>query len=455
MDNQHARAVHAVKVDFRQMMSLAGSAGGVQAMTAVVGILTIKVVATLGSSAIAAVTSGQRLFFLIQSILFGLNIGAMALIAQSQGRGEHGEASHWLRVTLVLGVAITIGLSVCFWWLAEPIMYSLGLTDPEALHEGASYIRELSLYCWFIAIYFIIASALRALSIAWLPLASGIFLNGTTLALTYLLAGNWQYYTDSGSAAVAKAAGIGNLLGLILMLGLLYPRWREFFIARWSLSGGRRLWRISYPAIMEQLFRQVAVLSFLWVVARYGTAPYAAYGAGIMLISVSFVVGYGFSVSANVMIGQAVGKNDLAMAKRILHVALGFSLTVMTIMGLLLGIFCEPLSLWLIGESDVTYYTSVFIYFFAVAQPVMAIDFVLTGACQGTGDTRWPMFTVLLSNFVIRFGGAFILMLLDAPVEWIFGMIVLDYVVKTGLMCWRVFRQPWPRVVLNEVEAKS
>ena len=52
----------------------------------------IKIVAGLGTSAVAAVTTGHRIFFLIQAILMGLSVAATALISRSWGAKDAEEA---------------------------------------------------------------------------------------------------------------------------------------------------------------------------------------------------------------------------------------------------------------------------------------------------------------------------------------------------------------------------
>ena len=66
-------------VNIRQLLALVFSAGGVQAMTAIVGILTIKFVSPLGSQTIAAVTGGQRLIFIVLAIMLGVIFGPLIL----------------------------------------------------------------------------------------------------------------------------------------------------------------------------------------------------------------------------------------------------------------------------------------------------------------------------------------------------------------------------------------
>ncbi len=53
-----------------------------------VGFIHVKIVAQMGTSAVAAVTTGHRVFFLMQAMLMGVSVAATALIARSWGAGQ-------------------------------------------------------------------------------------------------------------------------------------------------------------------------------------------------------------------------------------------------------------------------------------------------------------------------------------------------------------------------------
>ena len=65
-----------------------------------VGFMHIKIVAQLGTSAVAAVTTGHRVFFLMQAILMGLSVAATALIARSWGADQlkQAEMVAWMQL---------------------------------------------------------------------------------------------------------------------------------------------------------------------------------------------------------------------------------------------------------------------------------------------------------------------------------------------------------------------
>ncbi len=70
-----------------------------------VGFLHIKIVAQLGTTAVAAVTTGHRVFFLVQAILMGVSVASTALISRSWGAQQvrHAELVSWTSLVIIRG----------------------------------------------------------------------------------------------------------------------------------------------------------------------------------------------------------------------------------------------------------------------------------------------------------------------------------------------------------------
>ena len=96
-----------------------------------VGFLHIKIVAGLGTSAVAAVTTGHRVFFLVQAILMGVSVAATALIARYWGASKLERAENGAWTSILLSVALAAVLSFpyfsrqaaspdCLAWMQKP-----------------------------------------------------------------------------------------------------------------------------------------------------------------------------------------------------------------------------------------------------------------------------------------------------------------------------------------------
>jgi putative MATE family efflux protein len=200
---------------------------------------------------------------------------------------------------------------------------------------------------------------------------------------------------------------------------------------------------VGYPAALEQLVFQSGFIAFTFLIARYGTAALAAYGIGVQILSVSFVVGFGFSIAASTLVGQHLGAQDPVRATASGWHAMWLAVASMSALSVLIIALAEPIARTMIDDPEVVRLTVAFIYTLGAVQPLMAVDFALSGALRGAGDTRFP----LVSTFASLIGGRVLLAMLFAwrglRVEWIYGALLADYVIKATFMIARFRSGRW------------
>jgi putative MATE family efflux protein len=410
-----------------------------------VGFVDIKIVGSLGAAAVAAVTTGNRMFFVMQALLMAVTAGTTALVARAWGAGDRAEAERVTRVSLALCVVLALLLTVPGVVFAEPLARFFRL-DAEAVELAAVFIRWLSVFNASFAVFFVLGVALRAAGDMRTPLWTGALTNVVNVGLVYGLVYGELGLPALGVAGAALANGLAGALGALLLGAL----WLARRLALGPGPGGalsrervRRLLRIGYPAALEQGAWQGGFLAFLWIVSLYGTAPYAAYGIGVNILSFSFVVGFGFSIAASTVVGQRLGARDPAGATRGGWRATRLSIAAMVGLGGAILLGARPLAAFMIEDPEVVRLTVVFIYILGAVQPLMAVEFTLGGALRGAGDTRFPLLTVLSGLLGVRVLLAALFARLGLGVEWVFAALIADYVVKASMLCARFARGRW------------
>ena len=414
-----------------------------------VGVISIKAVGTLGAEAVAAVGTGQRMVWVFQALLMAVMTGTTALVARAVGSKNMIEAAHVTRLAIGVSIALSLITTLVIVLFAEKFIGIFGL-DPVAQELAVTYLTISILFIPFMAIGMVIGAALRAAGDVKTPMYIGIF---TNIIAIYLLLGlvNGQYGMPKlGILGAALAMGIAFTIGAAIQLylwlanKLVVPLGKAGSFTKERL---RQLITISYPAGIESFVFQFGMLSFFWIVAMYGTEEVAAYNIGVNILMLSFILGNGFSVAAATLSGQFLGASDPVAAYKSGYQAAGMTMLAMSLSGLLLAFFAEPIAWFFIQDEEVVKFAVIFVWIFAMAQPFMALEFSLGSTLRGAGDTRSPLVITIIGLLVIRVPIAFLLYYLEMPVQWIFATLIIDYFVKGILLITRYRSKRWMKVL--------
>ena len=414
-----------------------------------VGVISIKAVGTLGAEAVAAVGTGQRMVWVFQALLMAVMTGTTALVARAVGSKNMIEAAHVTRLAIGVSIALSLITTLVIVLFAEKFIGIFGLA-PVAQELAVTYLTISILFIPFMAIGMVIGAALRAAGDVKTPMYIGIF---TNIIAIYLLLGlvNGQYGMPKlGILGAALAMGISFTIGATIQLylwlanKLVVPLGKAGSFTKERL---RQLITISYPAGIESFVFQFGMLSFFWIVAMYGTEEVAAYNIGVNILMLSFILGNGFSVAAATLSGQFLGASDPVAAYKSGYQAAGMTMLAMSLSGLLLAFFAEPIAWFFIQDEEVVKFAVIFVWIFAMAQPFMALEFSLGSTLRGAGDTRSPLVITIIGLLVIRVPIAFLLYYLEMPVQWIFATLIIDYFVKGILLITRYRSKRWMKVL--------
>jgi putative MATE family efflux protein len=426
-------------------------------LASLVGFVDTKIVGSLGAPAVAAATTGNRIFFIMQALLMAVTAGTTALVARSWGAGDRGEAEHVTRVSLGLCAGLAVGVSLPVMVFSHALAGIFRL-DAHTIELAAGFIFWLAPFQIAFAVHFALGAALRAAGDTRTPLAIGALTNVVNVALVYGLVFGRFGLPQLGVPGAAIASGIAFTIGALAFV-LLW--WRGRLVlgigtpGSWRRDRVRRILDIGYPAGLEQIVWQGGFLIFLWIVALYGTAPYAAYGIGVTLLSFSFLVGWGFSIAASTLVGQNLGAGDPAGATRSGWRALRLAMVAQIAFGLTIVLLARPLARFMIDDPDVVELTVTFIYILGSVQPLMAVEYAMGGALRGAGDTRFPLFAVFAGLIGARVTLASLFAWYGLPVQWIFGALIADYIVKATLLTLRFRSGRWKHAVPDPLHAHA
>ncbi len=440
----------ALRTSLRSVWTLAWPVTLAMLSESLVGLADMLMVARLGATAVAAVGTGGQILSAAMVTMTAVGAGTMALVARHIGAGEPEEAELVHGQSILVAILGSLAMIAPIIFFAGPIIALFGV-EANVAALGASYTRMVMLSIPFAATVFVIGSAQRAAGDTRTPLWIGIVVNLLNVFLNWVLIFGNLNAPALGVEGSAIATAIAFSVGGSLAIGLGFARklrvsirWQDLRLHTATIK--RVLW-IGYPAALEQALMQVGFLIYLIFAVRYGTAAVAAYFIGVRILSLSFLPGFGFGAAASALVGQNLGAKRPDESARAGWIATGLSVMLMTSGGILIAIFAETIAALFVDDPQVIQNTVWFIYMLGFAQPFMAIDFTLGGALRGAGDTRFPLWTVLIAFYVVRLGlSAIVVFLFDLSLPWLWATLIGDYFVRALLKTWRFRSGSWTTI---------
>lgn len=383
----------------------------------VVGIADIAMVGRLGADELAAVGLGRQIIFLFQGLIFGMSIGATALIARYIGAKEKEKAVLVGEQSIILGILLSFVIGVPGFFYGDSFIRVLG-AETLIVSIGYDYLQIMFFGLFTVFITFIINGIFRGIGDTKTPMYLMAFINILNVILNYfLIFGIWKFpFLGVKGAAVATvlSRGVGILIGgYLLYSGKKGVKLRLRYKIDFSVI--KKIIRIGLPASGERLIYSSAGIIYTMIVVSFGTFAIAAHQVALRSESFSFMPGFGFAIAATTLVGQNLGAVKTQRAEKSAYESLKLALLVMGSMGILFFVFPEYFVKIFTNDPDVIKLAVPCLRIVAISEPMLAATFVLAGSLRGAGDTVCPMVIAGISQWFVRL-----------PLAYLFG-VTLGY----------------------------
>lgn len=283
----------------------------------VLNVVDTAMVGGLGDAALAAVGLGSFVLFTCQAMILGLSVGVQAIAARRKGEGRLDETAVPLNASLLLILAVgpLLTLALC---LLAPWFFPLLNPDPAVVAGAVPYFQIRMLAGPLMAMNYAFRGYWNGISQSRLYMSTLLIMHASNVLLNYMF-----IYGHFGAPALGViGSGLGTALSVFLGTAIYYG-----FGWRYALEGGflrrrpRRedyavLVRIAVPAGLQHVSMSAGLVALYWIIGRIGTAELAAANVLVNLMTVAILPGMGLAMAAATLVGQALGRGDIADAKR-------------------------------------------------------------------------------------------------------------------------------------------
>jgi putative MATE family efflux protein len=396
--------------------------------------------------ALAAVGVGGQILFVLVSLAMAITVGTTALVARFTGAEEEENSvqvtGQSLGLSLITGVICTLVIYLTL----EPILHLLKIAD-SAQRQCLSFLHPSLFGIVPMFLSQVVNSAFRGMGDTRSPLKVMLWANGVHILGSWMfMLGNWGA-PRLGVAGGGMALAVSNYvsLGVSIYLLLRTPLRESLQIKylKLSLDWIRRILRIGVPSAFTALLRVTSMMAFTRILAQttQGTSAVAALPIGLTAESIAFMPGFGFSVAASALVGQALGARNPDRAERYGWASTIQAVIIMSLMGAIFFVAAEPFARIFTRDETVLPLAVSYLRIMAISEPFLGLGMVLTGALQGAGETKKPSVITAFSFWIFRLPVAWFLAIrldMGASGAWI---AMAATTILSGILTWILFRQ--------------
>jgi putative MATE family efflux protein len=397
--------------------------------------------------ALAATGTGGFLSFMSSAFITGLAAGVQAIAARRMGEGKTGEMALPLNGGLLLAVVMAVPLSAALYGLAGPI-FGLVQSDPEVVALGAPYYQMRLLGMVALGCNFAFRGYWNGTNYSRFYLQTLLIMHATNVLLNWVL-----IYGNLGAPKLGvTGAGLATTLSFYIGTAMYsFMAWRHarpagFMRALPTREALGTMLRLAVPSGIQNFFFAFGMVVMLKLIGKIGTQELAASNVLINLLLVGVLPALGFGLAAASLVGQALGRRDVADAQ-----AWGYDvmkLTVGVVALLVLPTFLVP-DLILSGFIDDRATREVALrplYLAALTVPIDAVGVVLMHALLGAGASRLVMGVSVGFQWALALPAIWLVQRAGLGLTWVWVVQLCYRAMQSGVFGWLWRRSGWASV---------
>ena len=436
MSNSQTNHLHSTREPtLANLWPIALPLSGAMLSQAAVGLVDTALVGHLGGLALASVSIGSYLVFVLVAIITGLGTGWHGLVSQHS-------LSHkgLMGLGLVYGILMSICLGIAGAFIVDDVINVFVLDD--RINTLAAYYAQSRLWA-LPAIVLSIAARIywSELGTPWQYTQVVVVAHLANIPISYGLIYGIGGLPAMGAVGAGVGTSIALWLGVLLQLFLLLKRSVRFeaFTCQFSMTNLLLLLRFTWPPMLQQLAFALHLALFLWILSQLGAsamaASFAVLNVGLLLI----LPAIGLGQAALSLIGNAMANKEkvkiIAWSKLILATGILTALA----LALFVGVMAPWFAQLLLVNRELQQLTAMALPWYATAMIletciIILSRFVLLTGLRKTGlilvtASQWLLFLPLLAWLAPTYG--------FMAVWWLHGV----YRILAVVILWWIWRR--------------
>ena len=401
------------------MVALAWPMVVIQLLQVAYNVADTAFLGAVSADAVAALSLAFPLVFLLISVGGGFTAAGAILVAQYTGAGSRRDADRIAAQTLSFVTIVAVGIGVAGYFLTDPMLGLLpaeGATRDRIVPLAADYMRIYFLGMPFLFGFYVFVSLMRGFGDTRTPMRVMIVSVAVNVVLDPILIFGLgpvpRLEVEGAAIATVFSRFVATAIGLYILFGtdagptMRYP---DLVPNRSDVSD---IVKLGVPSAVEQSASSLAFVVLTAFVVTFSPAVVAAYGLGNRIVSLVFLPAMGLSQAVDTVVGQNLGAEHPARARRASRVAMVGTAGVMTVLtGIVLLIPDSIAGVFLTAAdtADALAFSVDYLTIAALMFVPMGVLQILLGTFRGAGRTTTAMLLSVATLWGIRVPATYLL----------------------------------------------
>jgi putative MATE family efflux protein len=419
----------------------------------------------IGFTANAAIGVSYQIFIMVIVFISSLFTGMSVLVSRFAGAGEEAKVNRTVYQAFLTAIGISVLVMAPVGLFLAPTLLDLVNAAPEVKVQALPFLRIMFMFSTGMLVYFMLSGALRSAGDARTPMILGVTMTVLNIVFNVILIRGLGPIPAFGTAGAAM--GTVTATGIVATYSLI-KLWKGGWVVSFPRGLGwgpdwtiiKSLFRFGLPTGIQGIAMNVGgvlMLSFIGSLAQSAVAQAVFTVSYSELFSLITWTSMGLMGAASAMAGQNLGAGNPDRAMKAVHIAARVGVMAAASIGLIFFFFPRQLlAIFGMHEPAVIELGTQLLRVLSFSGLFISVALTYTGALQGTGDTKSPLYISVVSQVIIPLGICFTIRHFGTlqPIH-IWLAILLGHATRCILSVWRFNQQKWLGIAVGIAPAKA
>ena len=396
-------------------------------------VVDIMFIGWLGADEVTAVAFVSPLFFIIIGLTVGLGAGVTASIAQYIGKKDKRNADNCAEHAILLGIVITVLLTVLGVYFGRDLLILLGAYD-HILDTASSYLKILTFGIGGVVFSLFFRAILAGEGETKIPMIIGLV--GTIANV--ILDPIFIFLLGYGVDGAAIATVLSQVIMLVMYFTVIFVMKKTFISFnfshfRYTPNILNVIFKVGIPSSLSMLIISFGQAVLNKILINYGTEEVAAYQIVSRIDMLLFMPCLGIAIALTTIVGMFFGAKEFSKLVWVVKygISRAFMITIVNVAILFLS--AEIILPVFISDKEVVRIGITYLKIIVLVYPAVAVSVICARICQAFGQGMPLLVVTTIRVLVITAPLSLYFYQIGKDVEWVWYSQVLAIVIAMAI----------------------